>query len=321
MKLHRINSLTRFAILVVGAVLMLSAAVWAATPVESNDKASAQSGTPVHQPSKMVLIPDGEFNMGDPYKEGDKNELPVHKVFVSPFYMENYLVTGKQWEEVYNWAKTHGYGFENTGFAKADDQPVQDVSWYDVVKWLNARSEKEGRTPAYYTDSAQTAVYRSGQKDITKDMVRWTSNGYRLPTEAEWEKAARGGIDGQHYPWPSKDGNYKDHIDCGKADYRACDKRGTTPVGTYNANGYGLYDMAGNVSAWVWDWYDSGWYGNPKATDGDTRGPDLGSHRVTRGGSWYTDPSFLRCAYRMTLFNPAAGKSFHLGFRAASGQL
>ncbi|MBF0497232.1 MAG: SUMF1/EgtB/PvdO family nonheme iron enzyme [Deltaproteobacteria bacterium] len=305
MKRHWINGLVTVAALVTGLWLMMTAVVFSAAPVESPAAGS------------LVLIPAGEFNMGDPYKEGDLDEIPVHKVFVSAFYLEKYPVTGKQWKDVYDWAKDHGYGFDHTGSAKADDHPVYAVCWCDVLKWLNARSEKEGRTPAYYTDTAQTAVYRTGQHDVTNNMVKWTSNGYRLPTEAEWEKAARGGLDGHHYPWPGIGGRYSDHIDCSKANYYGCNG-GTTPIGNYKANGYDLYDMAGNVWDWVWDWFDSGWYGKPGATGGDTRGPDSGSNRVVRGGAWSNDAPNLRSAERLDRYPNDTG--LNLGFRTASGR-
>ncbi|MBF0509488.1 MAG: formylglycine-generating enzyme family protein [Deltaproteobacteria bacterium] len=282
--------------------------------------AVAQGGN--NPPSgNMVLIPAGEFSMGDPYSEGSIDELPVHTVYVSAFYMEKYLVTGGQWKDVYTWAKANGYEFSYTGASTADTHPVQAITWFDVVKWLNARSEKEGRTPAYYTDPAQTAVYRTGQTNVTSGMVKWTSNGYRLPTEAEWEKAARGGLAGQHFPWPSQGGNYISFVDCTKANYFGCKPNGTTPVGSYLANGYGLYDMAGNVWEWGWDWLDWDWYGKAGATGADTRGPDSGSVRVLRGGCWSSLASSLRCAYRTG--NYSSFPTFtgdYVGFRAALGQ-
>ncbi|MBF0527595.1 MAG: SUMF1/EgtB/PvdO family nonheme iron enzyme, partial [Deltaproteobacteria bacterium] len=170
------------------------------------------------------------------------------------------------------------------------------------------------------TDTAQTAVYRTGQTDVTSGMVKWASNGYRLPTEAEWEKAARGGLAGQHYPWPSQGGTYSANIDCSKANYIDCNKVGTTPVGTYSANGYGLYDMAGNVWEWVWDFYDSGWYGKAGATGVDTRGPDSGSYRVFRGGSWSDVAYGLLCSVRFRNIVPTYTDS-SVGFRAACGQI
>lgn len=115
------------------------------------------------------------------------------------------------------------------------------------MKWANARSEKEGLVPCYYTDDTQTTVYRTGTVDVQNDWVKWIACGYRLPTEVEWEKAARGGAAGHRYPWSATDA-----IDHSRANY---DSGGTTPVGSFAPNGYGLYDMAGNV----WEWNVCRW--------------------------------------------------------------
>lgn len=224
-------------------------------------------------PVGMAFIPAGSFLMGD---------APVRSVVVSSFYMDRFEVTKELWDQVYQWAAGNGYGFGQQAGGVAANHPVQTVSWYDVVKWCNARSQKENRTPAYYTDAAQTLIYKSGDVNLTAAMVKWTGNGYRLPTEAEWEKAARGGQAGNEYPWGNS-------ITASQANYGG-NKGTTTPVGYYNgsqvpagvdmANGYGLYDMAGNVWEWCWDWYAT--YDTSALTD--PRGPATGSSRVLRGG-------------------------------------
>ena len=135
-------------------------------------------------PTNMALIPAGSFTMGncmDP-SEGNSDELPLHTVYVSAFYMDEYLVTKSLWDTVYQWAIAHGYTFDHAGSGKASTHPVQTIDWYDCVKWCNARSEKEGKTPAYYTDAGLSVRYRTGQ---VVPYVNWGS-GYRLPTEAEW---------------------------------------------------------------------------------------------------------------------------------------
>jgi len=275
-------------------------------------------------PEGMVLIPAGSFQMGDNFNEGDSDELPVHTVTVSAFYLDKYEVTKALWDEVYTWATANGYSFDNAGAGTAADHPVQTISWYDAIKWLNARSEKEGRTPVYYTDQLQATPFRTGQIDVTNDAVKWTASGYRLPTEAEWEKACRGGLTGNHYPWPSSGGAYEDWIDAGMANYDN-NQGGTTPAGYYNgqqtpqggdmANGYGLYDMAGNVWEWTWDRYAS--YSSTAATD--PKGPDTGSFRVRRGGSWYEGVAgYLRSAYRKNYL--PSSSHYALGFRSALSQ-
>jgi len=159
------------------------------------------------QASSMALIPAGPFTMGNCMDagEGDSDELPLHSVYISAFYMDKYEVSKTQWDTVYTWAVSHGYTFDNAGSGKAATHPVQSVNWYDCVKWCNARSEMEGRTPCYYTSAALSTVYRTGDLTIANDWVNWSANGYRLPTEAEWEKAARGGTSGHRFPWSDAD--------------------------------------------------------------------------------------------------------------------
>jgi formylglycine-generating enzyme required for sulfatase activity len=286
----------------------------------------------------MALIPVGSFTMGDNL-DGDTNALPLHTVYVSGFYMDKYLVTKALWDSVYVWALAHGYGFDNAGLGKAANHPVQRVNWYDVVKWCNARSEKEGRVWAYYTDAAQTKVYRTGQVDVQNDWVKWNA-GYRLPTEAEWEKAARGGASGHRFPWGDtithNQANYWSYWSGGKP-YYSYDLNPTegfhpsydngpypytSPVESFAPNGYGLYDMAGNVWEWCWDWYgsySSGSQTDPRGPSGPT--PEWGSYRVDRGGGWYNFANNCRVAYRFISWPGDVNISF-MGFRSVlpSGQ-
>ena len=278
-------------------------------------------GTNSPVPPGMALIPAGSFTMGncmDP-GEGYPDELPLHTVYVSAFYIDKYEVTKALWDGVYQWAITNGYSFDSGAQGKATNHPAHSLTWYDAVKWCNARSEKESRTPAYYTDAALSVRYRTGQ---VAPYVNWSS-GYRLPTEAEWEKAARGGLSGHRFPWGDTisesqanyygdTGNYS--YDLGPNGYNATFATGgtpyTSPAGYFGANGYGLYDMAGNVWEWCWDWY--GGYSSGSQTD--PRGPASGSARVVRGGSW--DGSFAygcRAAYRSDYYPPYGYDG--LGFR------
>jgi sulfatase modifying factor 1 len=224
----------------------------------------------------MALIPAGPFQMGD-----DRVGGPVHTVTVSAFAMDKWEVSIELWESVRAWGNAHGYDLVARGGFGAK-HPVHRVSWFDVVKWCNARSEKEGRVPAYYEDGAMTQVYRSGEK--VPAGVKWDT-GYRLPTEAEWEKAARGGVAGKLYPWGTDEIN-PTLFNCSESN-----KGGTTPVGSYGANGYGLYDMAGNVWEWCWDWH--GDYAQTAQTD--PRGPSSGTLRVIRGGSWNNYRGAVHC--------------------------
>jgi formylglycine-generating enzyme required for sulfatase activity len=152
----------------------------------------------VHSPAGMTLVPAGSFTMGDTL-DGESDAIPTVSVTVSAFYMDVNLVSYSQWQTVYNWATSHGYSFDNPGLGEAANHPVQSVNWYDVVKWSNARSQQAGLTPVYYTDAGLTHVYTTGDTDAV--YPNWATNGYRLPTEAECQKGARGGLNGLRFPW------------------------------------------------------------------------------------------------------------------------
>ena len=279
----------------------------------------------------MAPVPAGSFLMGDTFAEGDIGERPTHTINVSAFCMDTNLVSYALWTNIYQWATSHGYSFDNAGSRKAANHPVQTVNWYDMVKWCNARSEMEGLTPCYYTDASQATPYRSGSIDLGSSYVKWTANGYRLPTEAEWEKAARGGAAGHRFPW-----TVVDTIDWSRANYYTSpgtlsyDVNGpggnnpafiigglpyTSPLGSFAPNGYGLYDMAGNLSEWCWDWYDAAYYSSSPGTD--PLGPASGFGRVSRGGAWALNASGARCASRYG--NAPANGNYDFGFRCVRG--
>ena len=249
----------------------------------------------LNPPEGMAFIPSGSFQMGDSFSEGNLPERPVHSVYVSGFYMGKTEVTKAQWDEVYNWATNNSYSFDHAGSGKAPGHPVHTVSWNDCVKWCNARSEKEGRTPCY----------------SSKWDCNYNANGYRLPTEAEWEKASRGGLNGKRFPW----GNVitRGHANYYSSGYSydtgsplgyhpAYDIGGfpnTSPVGSFSSNAYGLYDMSGNVWEWCGDWYGNAYYASSPSTN--PRGASSGSYRTTRGGSWEYDVADCRLAMRYGL--------------------
>lgn len=280
-------------------------------------------------PKDMVLIPAGPFFMGDSKAEGSADELPVHTVHVSEFFISRCEVDMELWSEVAHWAATNGYTWIREGDAKAktNDHAVHSVNWDDSVRWCNARSEKEGLTPAYYRSAAKTSVYKgAGYVTLRNDYVKWNA-GYRLPTEAEWEKAARGGMIGKRFP-------NGENVNHSYANYKAhglnftYDNSGTTiwtfhpdyndgvyaftcPVDSLLPNRYGLHNMAGNVQEWCWDAYTASNY--VSSSGNDPLGPDLGNDRVTRGGAWNNNASWQRVADRN--FEDDGYGNFDLGFR------
>lgn len=264
-------------------------------------------------PKGMVLIPAGSnsgTNLG--VRESfDHSYEPTYSLTVRAFYMDRMEVTKAQWDEVRSWGLTHGYTDLSVGGGKAVNHPVQTVTWYDVVKWCNARSEREGRTPAYYTTSSKSTIYKTGQINIENTFVNWSS-GYRLPTEVEWEYAARGGVASHRFPWRDSDdiqhvrANYYSWTNCTydtspTREFHPTDTNGvepyTCPVGSFAPNGYGLYDMAGNVWEWCWDGYPG----------------YVGSNRMGRGGSWFYPADDCRVANHY--FRRAFDAHYFIGFR------
>ncbi|MFC1452593.1 formylglycine-generating enzyme family protein [Verrucomicrobiota bacterium] len=252
----------------------------------------------------MVLIPAGEFEMGNGMRpdEGEDDELPLHTVYVSAFYIDRYEVTKAKWDEVAFWANNNRYDVgPSDAHGSADDHPVRNITWYECVKWCNARSQMEGLTACY---TVSGGVYRIGEE---APECNWSATGYRLPTEAEWEKAARGGLPWQRFPWgPVINHDYANYQANGSAfDYDTSpytsgtdhpDGHPTTPGGTFASNGYGLYDMVGNLREWCWDWWYDEYYDSSPGSD--PRGPASASSRVNRGGSWYSHARESRVAYR-----------------------
>jgi formylglycine-generating enzyme len=273
-------------------------------------------------PTTMALIPAGSFAMGNVMSasgEGSTDELPVHGVNVSAFYMDKYEVSKALWDEVATWAATNGYDINAASTSgKATNHPAYDVTWYEAVKWSNARSQKEGLTPCY---TVRGPVMNRGTSDPD---CNFSANGYRLPTEAEWEKAARGGSSGKRFPWGDtithSEANYYSST---SFSYDVSPTRGyhptyatgsqpdSSPVGSFAPNAYGLYDMAGNMYEWCWDWYDRSYYASSPSSD--PRDASSGSGRAIRGGSWDSYANGTRTADR-SLCGPGEYYDY-LGFR------
>jgi formylglycine-generating enzyme required for sulfatase activity len=275
----------------------------------------------------MVFIPGGTFQMGDAFSEGYSDELPVHSVYVSGFYLQNTEVTKDQWDAVREWGVNHGFTDLAVGngsyLSKGANHPVHSINWYDIVKYCNARSQMEGLTPCYTSGGL---TYMTGTDAGV--VCNWSASGYRLPTEAEWEKAARGGLSGKRFPWGDNITHSQANYSSSSIyDYDVSPTRGyhptyavgntpySSPVGSFAANGYGLYDMTGNVWEWCWDW--AAYY--PSTSQTDPRGPTsrlfFPYSRIFRGGSWSIHASPCRTAYRS--YTDPTYSGYHIGFRPA----
>ncbi|MCL2720896.1 MAG: formylglycine-generating enzyme family protein [Treponema sp.] len=243
----------------------------------------------------FVFIEGGTFQMGSPSREAERvtTEGPQHRVTVSSFYMGQFPVTQREYREV---MRTNPSNF------RGDNLPVENVNWFDAIEYCNRRSQREGLTPAY------TITGRGHERTVT-----WNrdANGYRLPTEAEWEYACRAGTTTAF--------NTGNNITANQANINglypynnnaAGINRGTTtPMGTFPANRWGLYDMHGNVYEWCWDWF----IGYTSTAKTNPIGPPEGVERVLRGGTWAMGANFARSAYRQSGYDDY--KSEYIGFR------
>ncbi len=213
------------------------------------------------------------------------------EVRVSAFCMDSVTLTWKVWRKLYSWAVDRGYEL-SPGSSEEDNTPVYNISWYDAVKFCNALSEYANREPVYYTDETKTGVYRKGKLDLDASCVKWESNGYRLPTEAEWEYACRAGTDTVYF-WGDDLESPERYEHCYE---NACvNGRGVSvmPVAQLKPNPWGFHDISGNALEWCWDWY--GEYDPQKLND--PHGPEQGLWRIMRGGSVALD-SEVTSSYR-----------------------
>jgi formylglycine-generating enzyme len=217
----------------------------------------------------MTYVKGGTYQMGS--TSGDSDEKPVHTVTLDGFYIGRYEVTQDIYEEVMG---------TNPSNWKGARLPVENVSWYDAVAFANALSRRDGLDEVYTIDGT----------DVSID---WTKKGYRLPTEAEWEYAARGGKSSQGYTYAGSNtvGDVAWYDDNDMAWYSGK----THEVGGKKSNELGLYDMSGNLWEWVWDWY--GDYSESAQTN--PHGPLSGTEKVLRGGSAFSDATFVYAAVRV----------------------
>jgi len=236
---------------------------------------------------EMIQIPGGSFEMGSTME----GETPVHTVTLTGFYMAKYEVTQEQWEAVMG---SNPSGFQGNYLLASgevqDNRPVENVSWYDAIVFCNKLSIRMGLRPAYHiSGSTDPSTWGSvpTSRNSTWDAVRIVSgsNGYRLPTEAQWEYAAKGG-DGSPGNYTFSGSNTEDDVAWYYFNSNTTNgnvgTNATHNVGKKAANGLGLYDMSGNVGEWCWDWY--GRY--TSGTQTDPQGTSSGDYRVIRGGYW-----------------------------------
>ncbi len=271
------------------------------TSVSETNEGIENTDATATPPENFVLITGGTFQMGSPDTEVWRLEDEVrHTVTVSDFYMGIYEVTQAEYAEVTG---------NNPSSFSGDDLPVEMVSWMDAVLYCNARSEKEGLTPAY-TVEGQTVTWNR------------SADGYRLPTEAEWEYACRAGTETPfntensisaeesnyygHYPYEIEDNYFSQgNLTTKPGEYRQT----TVAVNSFSPNRWGLYNMHGNVGEWVWDYY--GAYDTGEQTD--PTGAETGTLRVYRGGGWNDFAKNMRSAYRAALAEDKG--SFNIGIR------
>ena len=241
----------------------------------------------------LQFVKGGTFKMGS--TEQDDEQL-VHSVTLSDFYIGKTEVT---FEEYDKYCEAEGKTKpKDRGWGRGK-RPVIYVDWYDAIEYCNWLSGQNRLEAVYQIDKGKKDSNNSNSSDDKKwtISINWNANGYRLPTEAEWEYAARSQGGNDKWAGTSSEsslatyGNYYEGDKKGKDGYQY-----TAPVGSFQANNLGLHDMSGNVWEWCWDWYDENYYKNsPKA---DPKGPELGSYRVLRGGSWFNFPAILRCSDR-----------------------
>lgn len=235
--------------------------------------------------------------------DADVDQRPVHRVYVSEFLIGRFPVTQDDYAR----------------FIRATGYPAPSIRDLPLITGGGREDTFKALAAPYVWERAEPPAGRGTHPvvlvryDDARAYCVWLSEGLgrltRLPTEAEWEKAARAGVEGQRYPWgqdvdPSR-GNFL-------ADPTAKRERGTRPTGTYPPNAYGLCDVAGNVWEWVSDWYAADYYGGGDARD--PRGPEAGNMRIVRGGSWVNDDvSMLSCGYRHQV--PPDTYAYSIGFR------
>jgi formylglycine-generating enzyme required for sulfatase activity len=286
-----------------------------------NATVSAQTAAPdtlsASAPAGFVLVKGGTFQMGDVMGDKEGTDEQVHTVTVSDFYLAKHELTFDEFDAFCT--ATGRDKPSDSGWGRGQ-RPVINVSWYDAVEYCNWRSQQDGRRLAYTIDKSRQDPNNSSSYDTQKWLVTLNSgaNGYRLPTEAEWEYAACEGGKKVRF------GNGRDVIDPSEINFDASSnykksysvvgeyRQKTVPVSDLSANALGLKNMSGNVSEWCWDWYAT----YPTAAEKNPTGPNEGAYRVLRGGGWFLYPLHCRAAHRDD--GTPTFRADDVGFRLAS---
>jgi len=246
------------------------------------------------QMNRMVRVEGGTYKMGskDSDKTADNDEQKEHDVTIKTFDISKFEVTVWEWKQYTKANKLSMPAKPDWGWQ--DNYPINGITWEEAIAYCNWLSKKEKLQPVY---SKQGPNY----------VCNFKANGYRLPTEAEWEFAAKGGVKSKGYKFSG--GNDANEV----AWHKAISKNSPHTVGTKLPNELGLYDMSGNVWEWCWDWYNKDYY---KIEKGDNpKGPEMGERRTVRGGSWDSQVNYLRPANRIS--TPQNKTHEFYGFRVA----
>ncbi|MDA3838366.1 MAG: SUMF1/EgtB/PvdO family nonheme iron enzyme [Candidatus Delongbacteria bacterium] len=262
--------------------------------------------------SSMIFVQGGTFEMGDHYNRGATEELPVHSVSVSDFYITKTEIAWEEWRTIMD-------NFVGMGEISGDGYPVNNISWYDAIVYCNKRSIMEGLIPCYSilgstnpTDWGEIPTVYNPDWEVAE--CNWVANGYRLPTEAEWEYAARGGIhntDDYEYS-----GCHEETALTNYAWYSANSGNYLHQAGIKSPNQIGIYDMSGNLEELCWDSFNPNYFSDcyNLGTVYDPTGPlDRTWGRILKGGDYLGDSYFCRVSYRVIL--DPVDSSDRYGFR------